>query len=45
MVVWMYKTSAKSWYPLVAGHSDDADNYPFEALNYAEYRFIHITGF
>jgi len=45
MVVWMFKTSAKSWYPLVAGHSDDVDNYPFEALNYAEYRFIHITGF
>jgi hypothetical protein len=45
MVVWMFKTSATSWYPLVAGHSDDVDNYPFEALNYAEYRFIHITGF
>jgi hypothetical protein len=29
-------------YPLVAGHSPDVDNYPYQAVQYGDVRFIHI---
>ena len=33
------------FYPLVASHSDDTDNYPFAYYDYGETRFLHIRGY
>ena len=33
------------YYPSVAAHSDDVDNYPFSSYDYGDVRFLHITGY
>lgn len=33
------------WYPYVASHSEDRDNYPFSSYDYTDVLFIHVTGY
>lgn len=44
-VVYSQQFSPTYWYPYVAGHSDDVDNYPFSSYDYGDVRFLHITGY
>jgi hypothetical protein len=33
------------WYPYVAAHSYDVDNYPFLSYKYGNIRFLHATSY
>lgn len=45
IVVDVVQISPTYWYPLVAAHSDDMDNYPFDFRDYGGIRFLHVTGY
>ena len=45
VIVVAVQQQSAGYYPLVASHSDDTDNYPFAYYDYGETRFLHINGY
>ncbi len=45
IVVYSQQIAPNYWYPYVAAHSNDVDNYPLSSYDYGDVRFLHINGY